>query len=107
MGIQANSNKKPQRSMRYALWAMPPPENTEVGALEEARKRLYAPEHMPEASRAPLLRPTRTLVHLWRDNRPPEITHFERRHVRLAGGLLFWGGERALRRMVRAQSDTA
>ena len=71
---------------------MPPPSDSdnEFGALEEARKRLYAPEHMPEASRAPLLRPKRTLAHLWRDNRPPEITHFERRHVRLAG--LFFAG---------------
>ena len=63
---------------------MPPRDNTEeVGALEEARKRLYTPEGAPGASRSPLLRPTRSLAHLWRE-RPKEVTHLERKHVHLA-----------------------
>lgn len=70
---------------------MPPQDDTEVGALEQARARLYTPEGVPEVPRSPLLRPRRSLAHLWRDNRPPqEIAHFKRRHVRLAG--LFFAG---------------
>src|SRR3989344_6134673 len=72
--------------MRYTLSEMPPSDDAEVGALEEARRRHYAIEDVPRPERPPLANAERSAPHAWLGVEPhaPPTQHFSTRHVRFA-----------------------
>src|SRR3989344_5856258 len=72
--------------MRYTLSEMPPSDDAEVGALEEARRRLYAIEDIPRVERPPLLSAERSVSHAWlgAESPVPPTQRLSPRHVRFA-----------------------